>query len=108
MKTTRFNNAIIVFGIGVFMTFCTQKESADEQANPDKHASAHQQWTVFETSFESAKQYTNPFTDLEVNVVFENRRRGDRLPSTNKLFFSSLIIWGFLLILNRTIYHHPR
>lgn len=75
MKTTRFNNAIIVFGIGVFMTFCTQKESADEQANPDKHASAHQQWTVFETSFESAKQYTNPFTDLEVNVVFENQNK---------------------------------
>jgi hypothetical protein len=36
---------------------------------------AHQQGTVFETSFESSKQYTNPFTDIEVNVVFENQNK---------------------------------
>ena len=28
------------------------------------------QWSVFETSFKTAKQYANPFTDVEVNVVF--------------------------------------
>jgi hypothetical protein len=30
-----------------------------------------QQWTVFESSWETAKKYKNPFTDVEVNVVFE-------------------------------------
>ena len=27
-------------------------------------------WTVFETSFETGKRYDNPFTDVEVDVVF--------------------------------------
>ncbi len=37
---------------------------------------AIQQWTVFETSFESSKQYSNPFTDVELKVVFvhENKK----------------------------------
>ncbi len=30
------------------------------------------QWTVFEASFETANKYANPFTDIEVNVVFQN------------------------------------
>jgi len=30
-----------------------------------------QQWSVFETSWETTKEYNNPFTDVEVNVVFE-------------------------------------
>jgi len=34
-----------------------------------------QQWAVFETSFASAKTYDNPFTDVEVDVVF---RTGDQ------------------------------
>lgn len=34
-----------------------------------------QQWKVFETSVETARPYANPFTDLEVSVVF---RRGDQ------------------------------
>ena len=29
------------------------------------------QWEVFETSFESSKSYENPFTDVQVDVVFE-------------------------------------
>ena len=33
------------------------------------------QWEVFETSFETAKQYTNAFVEIEVNVVFS---QGDR------------------------------
>jgi hypothetical protein len=33
------------------------------------------QWKVFETSFETAKQYTNAFVEIEVNVVFS---QGDR------------------------------
>ena len=33
------------------------------------------QWTIFEASFETTKQYTNPFTDIEVNVVFQNVER---------------------------------
>ncbi len=34
--------------------------------------SAIQQWTVFENSWETTKKYNNPFTDVEVNVVFEH------------------------------------
>jgi len=30
-----------------------------------------EQWTVFETSFETTKQYTNPFADVEVAVAFQ-------------------------------------
>jgi len=30
------------------------------------------QWDVFETSYKTTKQYANPFTDVEVNVVFGN------------------------------------
>jgi hypothetical protein len=33
------------------------------------------QWEVFETSFTTTKQYTNAFTDVEVNVTF---RQGDK------------------------------
>ncbi|ULQ54129.1 DUF4038 domain-containing protein [Flavihumibacter fluvii] len=29
------------------------------------------QWSVFETSFETGKVYANPFTEIEVNVVFK-------------------------------------
>ncbi len=35
-------------------------------------APAAEQWTVFETSFTSAKRYDNPFMDVEVDVVFQN------------------------------------
>ncbi|TNF73206.1 MAG: DUF4038 domain-containing protein [Bacteroidetes bacterium] len=34
--------------------------------------SAVQQWTVFEYSLKTTKKYNNPFTDVEVNVVFEH------------------------------------
>ena len=34
-------------------------------------ALAAEQWEVFETSFTSGKHYDNPFTDVEVDVVFE-------------------------------------
>jgi len=30
------------------------------------------QWEVFETSYTTTKQYANPFTDLEDNVVFQH------------------------------------
>ena len=30
-----------------------------------------QQWSVFETAYETTKQYANPFADVEVDVVFQ-------------------------------------
>ena len=30
------------------------------------------QWDMFETSYRTAKTYTNAFTDVEVTVVFEH------------------------------------
>ena len=38
-------------------------------------AKVAQQWAVFETSFETTKQYNNPFTDIEVSVVFTEGER---------------------------------
>jgi len=35
-------------------------------------ASEGRQWDVFETSFKSAKNYTNAFAEVEVNVVFRH------------------------------------
>jgi len=52
----------------LFFTHC-------KLSNEHKKIDEHQQWTVFETSFESSKRYTNPFTDIEVNVVFETKEK---------------------------------
>ena len=40
-------------------------------SNEHKKIVDHQQWTVFETSYKSSKQYINPFTNIEVNVVLK-------------------------------------
>ncbi len=50
----------------LFFTQCKLSDSSDK-------ITVHQQWTVFETSFETSKEYANPFIDLEVNVVFESQ-----------------------------------
>jgi len=36
------------------------------------HGAEIGQWDVFEASYETKKTYANPFTDIEVNVVFQN------------------------------------
>ena len=56
-----------------FITFCT---SVYGQSN--KRA---QQWKVFETTFESSKSYTNPFTDVEIDVVFEKDGKSWKIPA---------------------------
>ena len=40
-----------------------------------------QQWAVFETSFESAKAYLNPFTEVEVDVVFQQGEKQWKVPA---------------------------
>ncbi len=40
-----------------------------------------QQWKVFETSFESSKSYSNPFMDVQVDVVFEKDGRSWKIPA---------------------------
>jgi hypothetical protein len=40
-----------------------------------------QQWNVFETSFKSARAYTNAFTDVEVDVVFRHGDQQWRVPA---------------------------
>ncbi|MCX6878534.1 MAG: DUF4038 domain-containing protein [Verrucomicrobia bacterium] len=42
---------------------------------PVAHGAEVAQWNVFETSYESAKRYTNAFTEVEVNVIFS---QGDK------------------------------
>ena len=39
------------------------------------------QWEVFETSFESAKPYTNAFVDVEVDVVFKQGEKQWKVPA---------------------------
>lgn len=39
------------------------------------------QWNVFETSYESAKAYTNAFTDVEVDVVFKQGEKQWKVPA---------------------------
>ncbi len=39
------------------------------------------QWEVFETSCTTTKQYANPFTDLEVSVVFQHRDQQWTVPA---------------------------
>ena len=52
----------------LFFTQCKLSSESDKII-------AHQQWTIYETSFETSKQYANPFIDIEVNVVFETQRK---------------------------------
>ena len=40
-----------------------------------------QQWDLFETSFETAKPYTNAFTDVEVDVVFRQGEKQWKVPA---------------------------
>ena len=39
------------------------------------------QWEVFETSFETSKQYANAYTDVEVNVAFEQGEKRWTMPA---------------------------
>ncbi len=39
------------------------------------------QWNVFEASYESAKAYTNAFTDVEVDVVFKQAEKQWKVPA---------------------------
>lgn len=45
------------------------------------HGAAVAQWEVFETSYESAKAYPNPFTDVEVDVVFKQGESQWKVPA---------------------------
>lgn len=40
-----------------------------------------QQWQVFETSFESSKDYANPFIDVQVDVLFEKEAKRWKVPA---------------------------
>jgi hypothetical protein len=45
------------------------------------HGAEVVQWEVFETSFETAKRYTNAFTEVEVNVVFQEGQKQWTMPA---------------------------
>ena len=40
-----------------------------------------QQWKVFESSFETTRRYANPYTNIEVNVVFRQAKRQWTVPA---------------------------
>jgi hypothetical protein len=39
------------------------------------------QWELFETSYESAKAYSNAFTEVEVDVVFKQGEKQWKVPA---------------------------
>jgi len=45
------------------------------------HGAEVNQWEVFETSFTSTKRYANPFTDLDVSVVFQHEDQQWTVPA---------------------------
>ncbi|NQW47371.1 MAG: DUF4038 domain-containing protein [Planctomycetes bacterium] len=48
---------------------------------PAVHAADASQWEVFETSYESAKAYSNAFTEVEVDVVFQQGDKQWKVPA---------------------------
>ena len=48
-----------------------------------------EQANVFETSFESSKEYNNPFMDVEVDVIFSNGKKEWKVPA----FWDGRRIW---------------
>ena len=48
---------------------------------PAVHAVDAAQWEVFETSYESAKAYSNAFTEVEVGVVFTQGEKQWKVPA---------------------------
>jgi hypothetical protein len=48
---------------------------------PAVQAADAAQWEVFETSYESAKAYPNPFTEVEVDVVFKQGDKQWKVPA---------------------------
>lgn len=60
--------------LSVVLALCTLIEVAI-------HGAEIAQWEVFETSYETKKAYANPFTDIEVNVVFERAGKRWTMPA---------------------------
>jgi len=48
---------------------------------PAVQAADASQWEVFETSYESAKAYSNAFTEVEVDVVFQQGDKQWKVPA---------------------------
>ena len=48
---------------------------------PAVQAADAAQWEVFETSYESAKAYPNAFTEVEVDVVFQQGDKQWKVPA---------------------------
>ena len=63
------NNHIVLFMLMLCMTGC------------DEGNKSAQQWKVFETSFESSKDYGNPFMDVQVDVLFEKDGKSWKIPA---------------------------
>jgi hypothetical protein len=53
-------------------------DDSPQQSNVALHA---EQWAVFETSFTSARKYENPFTEIEVDVVFQQGDKQWKVPA---------------------------
>ena len=53
----------------------------DKSLTPTAHGGEVGQWQVFEATYKTTKQYSNPFTDVEVDVVFQHRDRKWTVPA---------------------------
>jgi len=61
---------LVLLGI-LMMPFCAMAA----------HGAGVGKWEVFETSFETAKQYANPFVEIEVDVVFQQGEKQWKVPA---------------------------
>ena len=66
MRTSKA--ALLILGLGIL-------------ARASAQGAAVEQWTVFETSYESAKAYSNAFTEVEVDVVFQQGDKQWKVPA---------------------------
>jgi hypothetical protein len=66
MRTSKA--ALLILGLGILARTSAQGATVE-------------QWTVFETSYESAKAYSNAFTEVEVDVVFQQGDKQWKVPA---------------------------
>ncbi len=60
--------ALLILGLGILARASAQGATVE-------------QWDVFETSYESAKAYSNAFTEVEVDVVFRQGEKQWKVPA---------------------------
>lgn len=70
---------LIIFPTLLLATLAALHASDATSKNPKPTTT--EQWAVFETSFTSGKNYSNPFMDVEVYVIFQQGEKQWKVPA---------------------------